>query len=217
MGNTAGKEYLSKSLKAPLGHQMILTKEEAEVAFDKYDANKNGSLEFVEARAFFLDVIEILRKRGHWLFEGNEEEMIQYAFKTMDVDHNGTLSKREFLTHSNWDLWPVDKEKEWMLSSAFDFVDKDGSGSITKAELTRWMEATLGAAATHTILKFENEREVSALEETFRRADKDKSGQIDRDEFVQYFSKGDLKHIKHICQVAFKLAEIENEVKQNKK
>lgn len=91
--------------------------------------------------------------------------------ESIDVDKNGKINYTEFLASSlqKEELFKVDN-----LKKMFKLLDKDGNGTIDKSELMHMF-------SDNAI----DEINGKSLEEIFLACDKDKSGDIDFQEFKQ--------------------------------
>ena len=108
----------------------------------------------------------VVRSLGYNPTDSDLQEMID----EVDIDDNGTINFREFLTMMSRRMKDADCEEE--IREAFRAIDKDGNGFISAAELRHFM-SNLGEKLTND--------EVDAM---IREADMDGDGQVSYEEFI---------------------------------
>lgn len=82
--------------------------------FDRYDKDKNGSLDVSEVQAALAEL-------------GLPDTLADSAFQVMDTNKDGLISFEEFFAHA--------KASELELREIFLWIDEDSSGAITRQEL----------------------------------------------------------------------------------
>eukprot|EP01132_Coremiostelium_polycephalum_P001956 gene1956-2395_t len=187
-----------------------LTTEQLRQNFDKFDVDKNGTLDKVELRKVLVDTLK--RPVNDHLFN----MYIELQFNASDKDFNGVIDFNEFQSliskindlpihlkpkedstqsPSNSRLEsgenaPKVKKEEFTLQEAdiaearrqFDKYDLDKSGTIDRSELKNLLK--------ETVAKRMGDMMVSRLVESHMQlADKDGSGTIDFDEFLIVYAK----------------------------
>ena len=141
--------------------------------FTDVDKNENGNITSDELRV----LLEMLGEKGEKGEELTDEE-IKAMIAEVDRDGNSTIDFTEFMFLYIKILAKRSKERNHKearmeLKYAFEMFDLDGSGKISKAELGQ-------------VLKyFEANLSDQELEEMIEKADADKDGQIDYQEFLK--------------------------------
>lgn len=128
-------------------------------AFVLFDKQGDGSITTKELGT-------LIRSLGQNPTEAELQDMIN----EVDLDGNGTIDFKEFLTMMAKRITESDSEND--IREAFKVFDKDGSGRISAGEL-RYVMTTLGEKLT--------DEEVSDM---IREADQDGDGEINLEEFV---------------------------------
>jgi len=125
--------------------------------FNSLDKNKDGTLTLEEVR-------EGMDKLG---FKDKNID-IEEIFKSIDTDRSGVINYTEFIASTMDQKLYLKEEK---LYEAFKTFDKDGSGKISIEELKQ-------------ILKLQGD-EIKNVEETMKKFDTNKDGEIDYNEFIE--------------------------------
>ncbi|KAJ7560947.1 hypothetical protein O6H91_03G007300 [Diphasiastrum complanatum] len=131
--------------------------------FKMMDADNSGSITFEELKVG-------LKKIGSELMESEIRALMDAA----DVDHDGAIDYKEFITAT---LHLNKIEREESMFAAFSYFDKDQSGYITRDELQQ------ACVENHMIDDMQ-------IEELIKEADQDNDGSIDYNEFVTMMRKG---------------------------
>jgi len=151
-----------------IGSQLISKSEKEKLGsiFKKLDKNGDGKL----SREEILDGYEV-----HFGRLLNEDELDQ-LFSDVDTDKSGFIDYSEFIVASMSSKKNMSEEK---LTAAFKMFDSDGSGTISKKEL-------------QTVLSSSNQISEEAIERILTEVDKDKSGEIEFNEFAELMGRLDL-------------------------
>jgi calmodulin len=129
-------------------------------AFEIFDKNKDGFITIKELG-------EIMKNLGQSPTDAELTDMIN----EVDVDGNGNIDFKEFLTLMARKMRDTDTEEE--LIEAFKVFDRDGNGLISATELKHVM-VSLGEKITD-----------EEVDEMIKEADFDGDGYINYDEFVR--------------------------------
>ena len=70
-------------------------------AFDRYDTNRDGVIDYREFQPLINDMIQIITKKYGY---GPSIEKIRAAWSTLDMDRNGYLTRNEFSTKARYEL-----------------------------------------------------------------------------------------------------------------
>jgi len=116
MGNEASKSGKKSKSKAA-------EEDPRKVIFQKYDANKSGTLCSAEIQQGLSDL------SGNFEISPTKEE-IDHIINSIDKNSDNELNFAEFCT-----LYDQIKESGDSIRQQFEFFDKDGSGSISRKEL----------------------------------------------------------------------------------
>lgn len=151
-----------------IGSQLISKSEKEKLGsvFKKLDKNGDGKL----SREEILDGYE--EHFGKFL---NEDEIDQ-LFIDVDTDKSGFIDYSEFIVASMSSKKNMSEEK---LTAAFKMFDSDGSGTISKDELKK-------------VLSSSNQIGDETIETILWEVDKDKSGEIEFNEFAELMGRLDL-------------------------
>ena len=147
--------------------EIMLTEEQLKkfkIAFDKFDANKNGVITIEE-------LCELMVELGHT--DITEEEADNMMIE-LDEDESGDIDFAEFLSVMVKRLMFVGNEEE--IIAAFKVFDKNEDGVIDSNEL-KTVLSTLGQRLT-----------LKDCEELVSAADSDHDGQINYREFAKLLS-----------------------------
>lgn len=137
--------------------------------FDTADGDASGAIDCAELET-------LLETLGRPL-AGPE---LNIAFAIMDEDSSGEIEWFEF---KHWFAW-LQKE-DLSLCRIFNEVDKDGSGSLDRDEVA-WIIDHLNSNATRGDLHIE-------LDEAMKAMDADESGEVDKVEFSDWWTRHHLK------------------------
>ncbi|KMS95385.1 hypothetical protein BVRB_008780 [Beta vulgaris subsp. vulgaris] len=131
--------------------------------FNNIDTDRSGTITLEELK-------EGLARLGSKLTESEIKQLMDAA----DVDKNGTIDYKEFIT-ATMHRHRLDKEEN--MYKTFLYFDKDGSGYITREELRQAMtKVGMGDEST--------------IDEILNDVDTNKDGRINYEEFVAMMKKG---------------------------
>ncbi|KOO35296.1 calmodulin [Chrysochromulina tobinii] len=153
----------------------IRAREAAKQAFAKYDKDLSGAIDSAELFACLMAMGEV---PGVSLIE--QQRYLSVEFAKADADGSGSVDYDEFVTF--YVKVVRAQEAERAARAAFARFDTIGDHKIEKSELFQVL-VDLGMATGDT--KEEKER---SLEEEFAKADADKSGYVDFDEFIAFYT-----------------------------
>jgi calmodulin len=138
--------------------------QEYKEAFDMFDVDKSGHITANE-------LFKVMKNMGNDLTLKEIKQMIA----ELDEDGSGEIGFNEFITFIKRTQVHEEISEEEEVLRAFQTFDKDGTGSITCAEF-KYILTSLGDRFT--------EQEV---EEVFKEADLDHDGNLDYNEFVDFW------------------------------
>ena len=172
----------------------IRAREAAKQAFAKYDKDLSGAIDSAELFACLMAMGEV---PGVSLIE--QQRYLSVEFAKADADGSGSVDYDEFVTF--YVKVVRAQEAERAARAAFARFDTIGDHKIEKSELFQVL-VDLGMATGDT--KEEKER---SLEEEFAKADADKSGYVDFDEFIAFYTMmrkrlwgAELQHMKRVLK-----------------
>ena len=171
--DTSERQRVNQKFDAELLIEEEMTIEDSELVelkrlFEEQDADKDSKLSFKEVQ-------ELCKKFGK--LEKNEDENLKNLFTSITKEYDQKLVDEEnFLKIYKLIL----KERKIVADAksvmeAFKMFDRDGNGKISVEEM-KYILASLGESYS--------EKEV---DEVFKEADLNKDGNIDYDEFVQFW------------------------------
>lgn len=160
-------------------HDFSIPVSNLKTMFKTLDKDGEGKLSFEELSDGFLKLAAIMRSNDRAIGYLNK------IFAEADEDQSGTLNKEEF--SSIFQESSVQRKLEQLgirgpdMEDLFGMIDEDGSGQVTLDEV---IAAFIQLRDPNTA----GERGAALLSKIFAEADSDKSGALDKDEFVTAFS-----------------------------
>jgi Ca2+-binding EF-hand superfamily protein len=138
------------------------TEEQIDALFDAADSDKDGALDYQE----FLD---FLWDPSAKKLSPEELEALRALFNRFDTDKDGSLEKPEFMNLMQ-NMLPT-------RAGEFDVADVDSDGGIDFDEFVRYWQSVVGKPGF-------NAGELDEVADMFNCFDKNSSGELDREEFL---------------------------------
>jgi calmodulin len=134
--------------------------------FDLFDRDKSGEISSEELGSLMLSLGETLT-----------DEQITVMVGLIDYDHDGTISKAEFMQWYGEQMLKVDLNPHAIASAIFSMIDRDGSGKLSLQEFKESLDAL------DVGLSLED------ISDLIKDLDQDRNGFIDEEEFGEFMKQ----------------------------
>jgi len=141
-------------------------------------SSRNGKMNRTELKKWFLSILP-----------GISGDILDLLFDAFDRDKSGEIDMQEF---SFFLALVLKGDKDETNKAMFDALDTNGDGTLSKDELRRHLRVNLAALYLGSVRVPTAEQQAQVdkgvdeiLDDVFEIMDTDKSGSIDRDEFVK--------------------------------
>ena len=143
---------------------MELTEKDIKQAFDDFDKDRSGEIDFDEFKNSITGFLD-----------GLSEKEAKTVFNYLDKDHNGVIDYQEFQILLN--MITAEDDNEGMVKLVFITMDADNDGKVTLEEFS------------HCSLFQKMLPKGVDLADIFEEMDKNNDGFVDFEEFIQFFSQ----------------------------
>lgn len=178
------RRHLSKAKTMTELQKFGIIVSDVDLLFKTLDTDRRGQLTVVEMADGFTKMTNLMK---------HNERAILYlrkVFAQADKDDSGSLNTAEF---KSLFAEPSTKKKLESLGinaadvgDLFQLIDEDGSGQVTSEEIVSFLLRLRDPNSA-------GERAIHLLNDMFRKADKDQSGSLSRDEYLRAFDRDNLE------------------------
>ena len=114
------------------------------------------------------------------------DKFVDFIFRIFDSDKSGTVTYHEFAKAMGFRLREsaTDAERQAHFENFFNVFDQNGDGKVSTAELEVFFDAILEVN--------EKGQSTELVKQLFSKYDRDESGFLDKEEFVNFFLEEDI-------------------------